>query len=101
MKFFIPHESNESEAEKIYQSIKAQYGNRITNRRIHEIHFLHDGKPFTATVGQLFFPVNEPIIAILEADPGELYFLCSPNRGVVNDSPILAGSIQNVIDFEP
>lgn len=40
---------------------------------------------------------GEPVFAILESNS---YLLCTPNRGVLGGTPVLAGRPYRVIDFD-
>ena len=100
--FFIPFADTAEQAETVYASIRAfmaKVAFRPNDRRIYQIAYRHNGKDYVATVGEEG-PENEPVIAILETfNPGPLYMICSPNRGVVRGEPFLAGNVQSVTNF--
>ncbi|MBA7709687.1 hypothetical protein ES703_118609 [subsurface metagenome] len=104
MKFFIPDmQDKPDKAEELYKAIKdfakTSVGWNITNRRIFRISYQHDGRPHEAEVGKINDVNNEPVIAILESNA---YLVCTPNRGVLRDMPILVGTHDAglVEDFE-
>jgi hypothetical protein len=74
-----------------------QMGASLSTRRIYSVHGKHDGKRFTATVGQPFERLGEVVIAILFDETRKCYLICTPNRGVLKDIPYLSGS--NEIDY--
>jgi hypothetical protein len=57
MKFFIP-KAKDAAAESVYEGIRKfnaeQMGASLSARRIYSVHGKHDGKRFTATVGETF-----------------------------------------------
>lgn len=106
MKFFIPRfEGKPKDAEKILEATRKvcseQVGFPLSERRIFKMEFTHDGKNFVVEVGQVLRDrVNETVVAILDA--GNLYLVCTRNRGVVRGEPYLVGksSAWDVVDFE-
>ncbi len=98
MKFFIPHSNDESEAISVYQGIKSfaetQTSWTISGRRIYSISYRHEGKKYTATVGERENRVGEEVIAILDS---VTYLVCTPNRGVIRGEPILVGKAEATI----
>jgi len=63
---------------------------------------VHDGKPFTATVGEMFERLREVVVAILLDMKRNVYFICTANRGVIRGVPYLSGAheIRDSEDFE-
>ena len=106
MKFFLPQAKDEASAEKNYEGIRKynadQMGATLSDRRIYSVSGVHDGKPFTATVGEAFETLGEPVIAILLDTSRNCYFICTPNRGVLRGIPYLSGSneITHAEDFD-
>jgi hypothetical protein len=107
MKFFLPAAKDVATAEENYEAIR-QFNAKnmdatISPRRIYSVSGVHDGKPFTATVGKIFERLAEPVVAILLDTKRNCYFICTPNRGVLRDMPYLSGSgeIHHAEDFEP
>jgi hypothetical protein len=92
MNFFIPEASDEAQAERVYAGIikhvENQTGDTIKPRRISSMGFTHNGVKYTATVGEPFPRLEEPVIALLE---GNLFYLCTPNRAVIRGEPYLIG----------
>lgn len=109
MKFYIPHASSDEQAATVYQAIKSfakdMTGWDASDRHIRRIEYVHEGKRYTAEVGELEPRTHEEVIAILETAPkkGLPYLVCTPNRGVVRGEPMLVGDneIRDIEDFEP
>ena len=106
MKFFIPAASGPEQTASIYESIKQFLGEELgavfADRKVHRLGWMHDGKAYTAEVGQETSVNREPVIAILFEPARDLYHVCTPNRGVLRGMSILAGghSVTMVSDFE-
>lgn len=104
-KFFIPFAENPEIAEQVYGSVRAYLAKVAfapTDRKIYSVHYRHNGRPYVSTVGKTEAGEGEEVIAIFETfNPGPLYMICTPSRGVVRGDPILAGDVQQVIDFDP
>ena len=106
MKFFVPHANTSEDAQRVYKSIvdfnsRGEGGwGQVSDQRIYRITFMHNGKPGEATVGEKFDPIGEEVIAILKS---VTYLICTPNRGVLRDMPILVGEneIRSVEEFDP
>lgn len=100
--FFIPFAETPEMGEDVYASVRAfmaKVAFRPTDRRIYRVAYRHNGRDHVATVGERDID-GETVIAILEAyNPGPLYMICTPNRGVVRGDLILAGDVQVVVDF--
>lgn len=58
-------------------------GATLSPHRIYRVAGVHDGKPFTATVGEQFERLREVVVAILLDTKRNLYFICTANRGVL------------------
>jgi hypothetical protein len=102
MKFFLPVAKDAAEAERVYEGIRKfhteQMGASLSARRIYSLRGTHNGKRFTATVGQPFESLGEVVIAILLDETRQCYLICTPNRGVLRDMPYLSGN--NEIDYD-
>ena len=104
MKFFIPAAEDATQAEEVYQSIRrfvSEQVGRLTNKRIFLIQFSHGGKQYNLAVGDRFEDLRgERVIAILE---GRIYYVCTPNRGVVRGGPMLVDRafVTHIEEFEP
>jgi len=74
----------------------------LSPKRIYRVTGVHNGKPFTATVGEPFESLREVVIAILLDTKRNCYFICTANRGVARGIPYLSGSdeIKSVEEFE-
>jgi hypothetical protein len=106
MKFFVPAAKDAAQAEEVYEGIRKfnseQMGATLSLRRIYRVVGVHDGKPFTATVGEPFERLREVVVVILLDTSRNVYFICTPNRGVLRGEPYLSGAheIQGAEDFE-
>ena len=104
MKFFIPAAEDPAQAEGVYQSIRrfvAEQVGRLTNKRIFRIQFVRNGKQYNLAVGDRFQDLRgERVIAILE---GRVYYICTPNWGVVRREPFPVGRDPHthIEEFEP
>jgi hypothetical protein len=96
-KFFIPDAA--AEAESVYEGIRKfnieQMGASLSARRIYSVRGTHESKRFTATVGQTFERLREPVIAILFDDSRKCYLICTPTRGVLRESSLSVGQRRN------
>ncbi len=104
MKFFIPEDLSKEQQDGLYDRMRA-FANRtlhsyITDRKIYEITFKHDPEPQVARVGEVFEPMNETVVAILETT--NIYLICTPSRGGRRGMPVLVGKPHtlSVLDFE-
>lgn len=102
MKFFVPAQPDEAKAEELYEAIKKfakeTMGWEITGRRIFRLTFNDRGKACQAEVGKQH-PITGETVTILESNA---YLVCTPNRGVLRDMPILVGNHEasSAEDFE-
>ncbi len=105
MKFFVPV-SDPREADKAYRTIRLSVAKQmdvtISPRRIYKITGAHEGKPFSAAVGERFEPLDEIVAAILFDDKSKSYFICPLSRGVAKGRPYSTerGEIGSPEDFE-
>lgn len=106
MKFFLPHATDEAQAESVYDAVRKfltqEMGAECSPRRIRLLEYVHDGKHYRAEVGQVHSMNKEPVIAILYEPFRRLYHICTPNRGVVRGGSIMAGesSVHHAEDFD-
>jgi len=106
MKFFIPYASDEAEGEGVYDAIRKFITEEmiadLSPRRIFSLKYRHDGKDYYAEVGGHDSRVHEPIIAILYDALRDLYYVCTPNRGVARGIPVLVGGneVRHIVDFD-
>ncbi len=101
MEFFVPHASTPEEAEDVWQATRKfqteGLGWEISDRRIYEIHYRHNGETLTATVGEPEPLTREEVLVILES---QSFLVCTTNRGVLRGMPVLAGIPGRVVDFD-
>ena len=106
MKFFMPLAEDSAQAERAYAGVKAflkqELGARFSDRRVQHLSWWHEGTHHTARVGEETGFNREVVITILYNPERDLYFVCTPNRGVLGDMPIHVGgpSVTSVGDFE-
>jgi len=104
MKFFIPNIPDPLKAEETYEAIRefnsGEMGTELSDKRIFSIDFLHNLKEYHAEVGKRDQDTGEVVFAILESD--SLFYICTPNRGVVRGMPLLTGrnEVRLVTEFE-
>ncbi len=95
MKFFIPLAKDEQETNSVYDGIKQfltkELGAIFTDDKIRSLRYTHEGTEYYAEVGSQHALNGEPVIAILYDGSRDLYQVCTPNRGVARDMPILVG----------
>lgn len=104
MKFFVPATKNDAEAEKVYGILRKsmqKHRYETTDQRIYSITFDDNGFSLNETVGKPSETSGETIVAIFQA--GDLYLICTNNRGVLRGMPMIAGewAVTNVELFEP
>jgi hypothetical protein len=95
MKFFIPSTDDPVVAEDVYKAIVKFHSEKmkatISPKRIYRIDFAHEGRPYTATVGETFLRLREVVVAILFDTRKKCFLICTPSRGVARDVPYLSG----------
>jgi hypothetical protein len=95
MKFFIPSAEDPTAAEKVYDAIVKfnceQLKATISPKRIYKLDFAHEGRSFTATVGEVFPRLRETVVAILFDTTKKCYLICTAHRGVARGEPYLSG----------
>ena len=110
MKFWVPAADTQEQETQVYDAIKSHLkdglGAEFSDRKIQKIDWTHEGKAFSAEVGEdapaYFNGIGELVIAIFYEPLRNLYHICTPNRGVLRGLSILAGSnsVRNTIDFD-
>jgi len=104
MKFFLPPQKDEKLKNEAYDAIKKfakeTTGWDITDRKIYNIKYRHEGKDYEAKIGERETRQGETVIAILESTV--TFLVCTPNRGVIRGMPMLVGKeeIISITDFE-
>ena len=106
MKFFIPKVEDAQKAERVYQGIRrfitTTMGAKLSDERIFRVSGVHKGKKLEARVGERAERVIEPVIAILHDDSKNLYYVCTPNKGIIRGDPYLVeGGETTMEEFEP
>ncbi len=105
MKFFIPFAQSDEEALSVYGSIRDflsdTIGAEFSDRQFLSLHYRHDGNEYFAEVGKTHTLNGETVIAILHNPKARLYYVCTPNRGVAGDMPILVGEgdVKGIVHF--
>lgn len=104
MKFFIFATKTDDEAKSVYDEIvkfnSQQTGRKIIERKIFAIDYNHNSKVYRAECGKIEQRTGETVIAILQTD--QIFFVCTPNRGVLRGEPILVGvdEVSKITDFD-
>lgn len=93
-KFFVPGTKGNQEAEHLRDGVIAGLRDQglapIPTSRVFRLAYVHDGKNYLAEVGKQD-PSEGIIVLIFEGEGRGLYFVCTPDRGVLRGSPILVG----------
>jgi hypothetical protein len=105
MQFFIPHASDNAEAESVLKSVAQFVGAAVPTpeARIYRLSFSHNGRDFVAEVGKpipaYYQEGNQLVVAIFSGEP---FKICLPSRGVLRGDPILVGakSVHSVEYFD-
>jgi len=106
MEFFIPEADDAAQADQVYEGtqrfVSESMGAELSDRRVYRINGVHNGRQFEARVGERFEQAGELVIAILFDPRRNLYYVCTPNRGVAQGHPYLVGANDagDVEDFE-
>jgi hypothetical protein len=106
MKFFVPVTDDPVVAESVYKAVvefnSKQLKSAISPKRIYKLDFAHEGRSFTATVGEVFPRLKERVVAILFDTTKKCYLICTAHRGVANGGPFLSGheELRNIEYFE-
>ena len=102
MKFFVPAAVNDDEAERVWKATRDFAQNQlawaVADRRIFQLNYQHDGKPYVAEVGKPDPRTGETVLVILESNA---YLVCTAGRGVARGEPILVGreEVRTITDF--
>lgn len=93
MQFFVPAAQDDAQAEQVYKAIAQFIAAPITEERIWKLRWQHNGMDMLCEVGQplpAYYQTGlEPVLAIF--DCGNLYKICTPNRGGLRGDAVLAG----------
>jgi hypothetical protein len=106
-KFFVPLAKDTAEAETDYHAIRRVVGEQasgpLEDSRIFRIDYNHHGKRRRAQVGERERHEGAIVHAILKQRDCRLYFICTPDRGVVRGGPICVGDdeVIRAVEFDP
>lgn len=97
MEFFVPATQDNAQAEQVYEAIAQFVAAPVTDDRIWKLRWKHNGIDMQCEVGQplpaYYQTGTEPVLAIF--DCGNIYKICTPNRGGIRGEPVLAGKNLN------
>ncbi|RYU14845.1 hypothetical protein [Nocardioides iriomotensis] len=102
MRFFVPGAADIEQAEHLWNATRTfaqdQLAWQVTDRRIFQLNYHHEGKPFVAEVGKPDPRTGETVLVILESNA---FLVCTRNRGVVRGEPILVGDeeVRTITEF--
>ena len=105
MEFFVPAAEDRAEAERVYAAFARFVGAPVLDKRIWKLKWVHNGMDMQCKVGgalpSYYQTGDEPVLAIF--DCGNLYKICTPNRGGLRGDPVLSGKNFNssAMYFEP
>ncbi len=96
VEFFIPAADDPAEAERVFAAVREftenQMGATLDERRFYRINYYHDRNHYVATVGEVHQLEGETVVCILLDTTRRLYYVCTENRGVARNQPILVGA---------
>lgn len=96
MSFFVPSAESQEHAESIYSSIAKNVNAPVSDQRIAQLAWSHEGQEVFANVGEplpsCFGAEDEVVIAIY--DCGDVFKVCTPNRGAICFDPVVASKAQ-------
>ena len=104
MKFFVTGSGDEADAEHLWATARVhlfELGLPTTRRRIHALSLRPDCPQRVEVSGDT--PDGETVLIILEASDADLFYVCTPGRGVLGGVPFVLGLDEdgNAIDFDP
>lgn len=104
MKFFMPLTDSDEDAEWIRETVRgelADLGMPTTDRRIWAL-LLHPECRHLVEVGLNTPASDEPVMLILEASNVDVFYVCTPSRGVLEGVPYPLGLTERgrAIDFD-
>lgn len=89
MKFFVPYAEG-GEAEQVWAGVRlhlSDLGLPTTRRRIHALSVHHEELNHLLTVGMNAPYNDEPVLIVLEASNVDVFYVCTPSRGVLKGEP--------------
>jgi hypothetical protein len=105
MKFFVPYTGDDTEAERVWATARADLfdqGLPTTRRRIQALSLHHRGGRLLLKVGMDVPDAGEPVMIILEASNLDVFYVLTPLRGVIEGSPYVLGLDEEgrALDFD-
>lgn len=105
MKFFIPCARSDGEAEHVFEAVRrflAEQGLPTRARRIRRLEYRLPCGPQQIEIGEEVIP-REPALLILRAAEEPVYYVCTPNSGVLRGEPWLVDDDEHTRaeDFDP
>jgi hypothetical protein len=92
-KFFIPMAETSEQAERVYEATRRHISAPAQHSKIYALSWQHNGQAMTCRVGEplpsYYRTGDDVVVAIFDA--GNLYMICTAERGVLRGSPVLAG----------
>ena len=91
MDFFVPSTSSPAQAESVFSSIANHVSAPAQTQRVFKLEWQHEGEACSCEIGKplpAVFRTDETILAIY--DCGDVYKVCTPNRGAIKFDPIHA-----------
>ncbi len=91
MDFFVPSASSPEQAESIFSSIANYISAPNQSQRIFKLEWRHEGEICHCEIGKplpAIFRTDETVLAIF--DCGDVFKICTPNRGAIKFDPIHA-----------
>jgi hypothetical protein len=100
--FFVPGADDPELAEQVWHSTRSfaeeQTGWEVSDRRIFRVEYRHNEQDLESQVGQPEPVTGELCVAIFESNS---FLVCTENRGVARGFPILIGTPERIVDFDP
>jgi len=104
MTFFIPHARDRAEAEHVFGGVRrflAEQGLPTEARRVRRLDYRLGGEALHIEIGDEVID-HEPALLILRAADEPVYYVCTPNWGVLRGEPWLVDDDEHTRaeDFE-
>ncbi|MCW8327803.1 hypothetical protein MD588_03200 [Photobacterium sp. SDRW27] len=102
MDFFVPSASSPQQAESVFSSIANHVSAPAQSQRVFRLEWQHEGVSCSCEIGKplpAIFRTDETVLAIF--DCGDVFKICTPNRGAIKFDPIHAikSSVVNIDYF--
>ncbi|WP_299015344.1 hypothetical protein [uncultured Photobacterium sp.] len=103
MDFFVPAASSNQQAESVFSSIAKHISAPDQSQRVYKLEWQHEGQTCYCEIGKplpTVFRTDEIVLAIF--DCGDVYKICTPNRGAIKFAPIhtIKSAVTNVEYFD-